>query len=602
MRTYSIVILLIFLSGIFASRDDYLKTSSNSTFTEETTFGNFDFAQKAVYGIYSSFMHQDLHANMQLFYKSGSDIEFVIGASDNVRRDLAQYTANDGNTQIAGPWNRYYQAIERANLCIDNLPESPIWEGEFAREARSLYAEAVVLRAFCYYEIVSYWGDVPFPIKSTQAGDDFYLPKTDRDEIFEYLVQDLKDVEEYLSWMSSSAERVTRGFCKGLRARIALAYAGYSLRNKASGFETRRGRYWQEYYKIANEECRELMASERHSLNPSFESIFRIIHAYSQDTQHKEVLWEIPFGRGKSGRIAQMIGMRFSTSPAEPKYGRAAAEIGVPISYFYSFNTKDTRRNVSVELYDYANSSDRLSMQSLVGVNNFKPCKWRRTWLSPAMGGDLASNQAPGINWPIMRYADVLLMFAETENELNNGPTAEAKQAFAQIRMRAFPQEEWDEQVNRYIDSVSGSKETFFRAIVDERAWEFGGELVRKFDLVRWNLLGEKLEKMLSDVNKIIHNDPEFSHIPHTIYWRTLEDNETIHILNPDFNYEGEVPEGYTANRWLTDLSESNITSIESAMNQVVAGFDKNKNNHLFPLSMSTITASNYVLENDLIP
>lgn len=602
MKTYRIILLFAFLSSICVSCDDYLKTSSNSTFTEETAFNNYDFAQKAVYGIYASFMHQDLHANMQFFYKCGSDIEFVVGASDNARRDLSHYAATDGNTQITGPWNRYYQAIERANLCIDNLPKSPIWEGEFGDKAKALYAEAVVLRAFCFYELVSYFGDIPFPVKSTQAGDNFYLPRTDRDEIMEFLVKDLKEVEDYLPWMTTTAERVNKGFSKGLRARIALAYAGYSLRNRASGFETRRGRNWQEYYKIANQECRELMASERHRLNPSFEGIFKTLHAYSQDIANKEVLWEIPFGRGKSGRVAQMIGMRFSTSPAEPKYGRAAAEIGVPITYFYSFDTKDKRRNVSVELYDYANNSTRLSMQSIVGVNNFKPCKWRRSWISPSMGGDLASNQTPGVNWPIMRYADVVLMFAETENEINNGPTAEAKEALAMIRKRAFPEAEWNERVTNYINSVSGSKDAFFHAIVDERAWELGGELVRKFDLIRWNLLGEKLEEVQMNVNKIINDDPEFNFIPKVLYWKTNDDNETIHILNPDYRIEGDVPEGYSSTRWLTDLSDSNKESIKNAMGQVYAGFDKSKNNHLFPLSTAVITASNNVLENDLIP
>src|SRR5690606_33288375 len=122
---------------------------------------------------------------------------------------------------------------------------------------------------------------------------------------------------------TGTAERITKGFVKGFRARMALSYAGFSLRNKT--FETRRGRKWQEYYAIANTECREVMESGMHQLNPSYENVFRTMHAYSQDVANGEVLYELAFGRNVSSRVAQAIGMQFYTpNGGEPKYGRAA--------------------------------------------------------------------------------------------------------------------------------------------------------------------------------------------------------------------------------------------------------------------------------------
>jgi hypothetical protein len=253
-------------------------------------------------------------------------------------------------------------------------------------------------------------------------------------------------------------------------------------------------------------------------------------------------------------------------------------------------------------LYNYPDEEAYPGQQRLAGATNLRPCKWRRSWIVPAMGGDLASNQTPGINFPVMRYTDVVLLFAESENEINNGPTSQAKEALAMVRRRAFPEELWTEKVTRYVDSVSRSKEDFFNAIVDEREWEFGGELIRKFDLVRWNLLGDRIERMKTVLTKIINNDPEYAWVPDRIYWKIAPDGENIEILNPDYRWTGAAPAGYSGTAWGPNFSESTKTSIRNYANLCVSGYVPAKNNHLFPLSSIIINASNNVLQNDLIP
>jgi hypothetical protein len=603
MKRYSkILTVVVLLLASASSCNDYLKSESNSIFTEEMSFNNLDFAQKAVYGIYANLTENNLYEYvLGLFFKCDTDIEMQFSANDNARRSITHYAATEGNSALINPWNLLYQTIERANICIDNLPRSPIWEGEFAAQARQLYAEAVTLRALCYYELVCLWGDVPFVTKPVQAGDNFNVPKTDRDEIFEYLVEDLKEVQEFLPWLKSvgTAERVNRGFAKGLRARIAMQYAGYSLRNKTH--ETRRGRNWQEYYRIANQECKEIMDSRQHQLNPGYENIFRGIHAYTQDLAYGEILFEIAFGRLISGRVGQSIGMTFLSTPEDPKYGRAAAEIQSPPSYYYSFNTKDLRRNVSTELFNYGNAT-YISQQRLISVTGFRPCKWRRSWISPGMGGDLKAVQATGVNWPLMRYSDVVLMFAESENELN-GPTEAAKEALASVRKRAFTAEHWDQHVTGYVNTVGADKETFFDAIVDERSWEFGGEMIRKYDLVRWNLLYTKIQKMKDESIKIVTNHPDYNWVPDYLFWKYKEDNETIEILNPDYRLPSTNIPGYTRNSWLPLTSATNVNNFKTnQLDNVANGLDPQKNNHLLPIAATIITASNGVLSNDQIP
>ena len=97
-----------------------------------------------------------------------------------------------------------------------------------------------------------------------------------------------------------------------------------------------------------------------------------------------------------------------------------------------------------------------------------------------------------------MRYADVLLMYAEAANENHDGPTTEAKDALKQVRKRAFAEKDHAEKVEAYVDAL-GTKEDFFNAIVQERAWEFGGEKHRRYDLARWNLYGKTLYNLYFD-------------------------------------------------------------------------------------------------------
>ncbi|HBL75791.1 MAG: hypothetical protein A2W90_04630 [Bacteroidetes bacterium GWF2_42_66] len=595
MKKYLIIFYLL-IACFVVSCDDYLKTESNSTFTEENLFTNLDFAKKAVNGTYRHLTN--IYTYTMIFFRMDADIEFAPFKDDGGFKTISHYGATDGISTLGSVWKTLYQGIEQANICIEGIPKSPIWNGDYAKEARQLYGEAVTMRAYFYFELMSYWGDVPFKLKSTQADDDFFLPKTDRDEIYEYLIQDLKDVEDDMLWMDEmrTTERVNKAFTKGLRARMALAYAGYSLRNKT--FETRRGRKWQEYYEIARQECKEIMESGKHQLNPSFVNIFKTIQAYSMDLSSKEVLYELPFGRLDNGRVSESIGMVHTT--ADKKYGRAASQVYVPPTYYYSFDKKDIRRNVSVELYSYSSSSTP-GIQVLASATGMGPCKWRRSWINPGMGGDLYAVTYTGVNWPMMRYADIVLMRAEAENEIN-GPTQIAKDALALVRKRAFPENLWPSKVTHYVDSVSVSKEAFFNAIVDERAWEFGGELLRKQDLVRWNLLGPKIRQMKEESQKLINNDPKYANVPDYIFWKRNADGETIDILNPDYRLPGTAITGYTrASHWPL-MSVGSKTSFTTTMGYVANGYNEAKNNHLYPISADIITTSNGILSNDQIP
>ena len=603
IKIYKILVIMLLALCITSSCKDYLNDQSPSTFTESTIFSNIDFAQKAVFAGYGAINNISAYAWYSMYFFADSDIEFgQYTTSSDGGYTIMRYETTETTNYLQNTWTALYNAIEKVNICIDNLPGSTVWENEeTADEARRLYGEVVALRAMIYHTLVSVWGDVPFIIKSTQGDSEFSLPKTDRDEIYEYLITELKEVEDYVPWMSETTERISKGFIKGLRARMALSYAGYSLRNKT--FETRRGRNWQDYYPIARQECLEVMESGKHQLNPSFENIFRTICTYTHDLTYKESMFELAFGKYDVGYMGTFWSGTTHIA-SDPIYGRGGSNIASSPAYYYSFDTKDTRRDITMVLFHY-NSSAYPGQQVLMDNNGYtywEPAKFRKEWIRPLMGGE--STAGTGVNRPWMRYSDVILMFAEAENEVN-GPTQAAKDALAMVRKRAFPQHVWSEKVDAYVNSVAASKESFFNAIVNERAWEFGGEQYRKFDLVRWNLLGAKINEMKEEWWKIVNNDPKYqSIVPDYLYWkRSTENPEYIEILNPDSRLSNTTITGYTKASWLPLMSTASKDRLQNTIFPYIArGYNPAKNNHLVHIHATVISDSNGVLSNDQIP
>jgi hypothetical protein len=198
-----------------------------------------------------------------------------------------------------------------------------------------------------------------------------------------------------------------------------------------------------------------------------------------------------------------------------------------PLNY-HSFDTLDVRLPATCSLVVY----DKDLLLEPTGSLSISPNKWNRLLLKTPPGS--ASAKGTGINWPLMRYSDVLLMLAETENELS-GPTAEAQEALRQVRERAFPQAAWPEKVTAYLARASGGKEDFFNALVDERAWEFGGECLRKYDRIRWNLYGKKVAETRTQLNQMgedaVNGTGTYAGLADYMYYKRNA-NGTITFLN----------------------------------------------------------------------
>lgn len=141
-----------------------------------------------------------------------------------------------------------------------------------------------------------------------------------------------------------------------------------------------------------------------------------------------------------------------------------------------------------------------------------------------------------------MRYADVLLMYAEAVNELEDGVSGpngnKAIEAFKQVRNRAFSSADQSEKVDQYIASVSRNKDEFFKALVNERKWEFGGENIRWKDLVRWNLYSKVAYDSFMEyfiVGSLVNGNfldgsDKYMELPFDMFYKRVENPKDITI------------------------------------------------------------------------
>ncbi|WP_010416317.1 RagB/SusD family nutrient uptake outer membrane protein [Anaerophaga thermohalophila] len=603
---------LITVFGIFiftGCEDDLLETETKSSYTTDVVFSNPAFTLNALYGIYSLMTLDEMYSQKIPFYASlNSDIEVVAFGTgdyaDNGRRGIGNYLATPGNNEIARPWNALYRAIERANILIEEVPKSPVMEGdneEAKRKMWTYYGEALTLRALFYFDLVRIWGDVPFKVEPTQPdGSNFFLGKTDRDEILESIIEDLQEAEQYVPWIDQSdagtPERISKGFVKGLMARVALYRGGYSVRAESNTME--RGSNWEHYYQIARDQCKEIMDEGVHSLNPSFKDVFIRQNQLEPDRQYYESLFEVGHGMTRSGEAGYYSGVRYETSS---KYGRRnqGGELTLP-HYLYSFEPEDARRYVSVAFYSY---NEQPQMEIYTDPSQFRFAKWNIKWMTDAY---IAANRnagnklLTGINWCLMRYSDVLLMFAEAENALN-GPTAEAKEALKEVRRRAFPTEVHAEKVDAYVDGLS-SPEDFFEAIVDERALEFGGESIRKFDLVRWNMLYEKITEARELNRKIVYGEAPYDYVPQYLYYQYREDDPedlNFETLNLDEELGDINMPDFDRVEWMSGRSEEEKQEFIDWLNLMSSGLDQYPNRHLLPIAQPVIDDANGAFTNE---
>lgn len=615
----NIAVIAIASAALFNTAcSDFLETTSNSEFTTDVVFSNPAYTKMAIMGIYSLMTSDEMYSSrISCTYAYNSDIE-VVGADQNSYNDQGNRGVSNyfSTPSTAGyferTWTTLYKAIERANQAIEQIPLSQVYQNGTAEEKtqmRGYLGEALALRSLYYFELVRLWGDVPMKLETTQAnGSNFYLPATDRDLIYKQIIEDLQTAEAMIPWVNSGEYtnvRMNKGFIKGLVARISLYQGGYSMRNiAAQNYPMLRDEQWMDYYKVANEKCREIINHGANRLTETYVDYWKGLNSWTSTSP--ESLFEVAMGYERSGEMGYSLGIRFRTNA---KYGfqNNANVVSTSPYYFYMFDRKDLRRDVSVAVYNYSNSSGE--QKEVFTNNSYSWCigKYDIRWMTSAFLADnknVNGKRGYGINWVMMRYSDVLLMLAETENAIHGYPTPDAKAALKEVRKRAFSAEDQFEKVDLYVESLSTS-EDFFNAIVDERAYEFGGEGIRKWDLVRWNLLTSKIEEQRDVYTKMLNHEAPYNTLPTALFIKYDANGEEIQTNEVNFyvDWGTEDIAGYDRFNFLSNWGESTKINTQLMIDRFSSGLLPENargvvGRYIYPIQNTILAESGGLLEN----
>ncbi len=565
----------------------------------EVAFSDVPSAYKALAGAYSRLVGDaGFGIRLSLYYTVDTDeMQGPTGAVDNDRRDIARYSATSGNAQITNPFNQLFTGIEFSNICIANIPKMDKYNNgseQEKKQLRRMYGEALTLRAQYYFQAIVNWGDLPanFRPASELASSNPFPVRTNRDTIYNQLLVDLKLASELVPWRTELAaigdpldERITKGTVKALRAKIALFRGGYALRSDGT---MKRNADYLTYYQIAKDECNEIMSSNQHALNPSFKSLWKDqVNAHAVADPQGELMFQ---ASGIGGVAAADTKLAYYNGPTVNNLGNKS--INVLPTYFYAFDSTDLRRDVTCAVYNVAVDGVTKVGQAITAICDGK---YRRDWITNPSYAPTNAIQYFGLKWQIIRYSDVLLMYAEAENEIN-GPTATAYTAVNQVRRRGYGKAIGTADAT--VDLPTGlSKTTFFDAIVKERSLELGGEGVRKFDLIRWNLLAKKITDTKAALLAMSTLSAPYNTLPVSMYYRTTsvsDDNSFSGGLWVNSFYKTaptSTPAGTTRVTWLSAAINT------TALSRYATGFTTGKS-ELLPLPQPARDANINLTQN----
>lgn len=429
---------------------DRLDTQSVSTYYQSADDANA--ATIALYGLIRD-LYRDEVINVPNIVAADDGIPFLTGNADRVA--LWNYNISSTNTFIGNIWSSSYTGIQRSNVVLNRVPAISMDE-----ELKNQYlGEAHFLRALHYFNLVRFFGAVPIVTEEVTSLDNVSVPRATTDAVYDLIQEDLLQSVATLpaSYTGADIGRATKGAASGLLAKVYLTRAGA---DKASP-------YWQQ----AADQAKQTIDMGLYGLWDNYADVFSLANRCG-----KESLFEVLY-------ITDLSGNNFTTgyaprgAPIVP--GNGSGILRVSKDLFNRFTDDDERKGVTF-LTQYTHPSTQEIIK--LSVENTDPALavsfWKLADLTSTIGG------AGGKSFPVLRYSDILLIYAEALNEVNNGPNADAYAAINEVRLRA----------NLTALPAKLSKTSFQDAVLEERRKEFCFEGNRWFDLMRTGRLLEAVK------------------------------------------------------------------------------------------------------------
>ncbi|RYD80325.1 MAG: RagB/SusD family nutrient uptake outer membrane protein [Sphingobacteriales bacterium] len=357
-------------------------------------------------------------------------------------RAISGLTHDSSNDRMEQLWKQSYDAINVSNIAIEKI--ALISADQISVHARAqLINEAKFLRALHYFNLVRWFGDVPLILKETTSLDDesLYVAKSPEADIYAQIIKDLKDAEALPTPVQQAAKdlgRATAGSAKSLLSKVYLT---------------------QKDWANAAAKSKEVIDSKWYSLFDNFADVFNV--ATKNGREH---IFSAQF-QGNSGYQGNSLASRSASADVPGINGDYADALHTAGGLFVSYTNEDTRKAVTFVTQLVSPTDGKLY--------TFAP--QFNKYYDPAVVGNQSQSSK---NTPIIRYAEVLLIYAEALNELNRGPNADAYAAIDLVRQRA--------RISKLADISPTLNESDFRdAVFQERRKELVYEYQRWFDLVR---------------------------------------------------------------------------------------------------------------------
>ncbi|MGX5817092.1 RagB/SusD family nutrient uptake outer membrane protein [Chitinophaga lutea] len=475
-----ILIMILLAAGTMSGCGKFLETEPEDFVTPDNYYNTEADLRRALNGVYNRLIDNfgRMYSRGLYSYLAISDEFFYKNITIN-NINVMEFDA--GQLDVGRFWETAYQGIDRANLLLENLHKPKMDEAK----RNMIKGEALFLRGYYYFLLVDNFGGVPLKLTSTKSPTDSYLPRSSVKDVYAQIVKDMQEAEGLVSDIEGYTynETVTKTAVQAILARVFLTMAGEPLKETAR---------FQDALTYADK----VITSGRHSLNPDYKQIF-INH--SQDKYDlQECIWEIGMFGNQLGnaQLAGAVGIENGLECPDDKIGYSGGGIHPTERMFKLYAANDPRRDWAIAPYKYVTAGGTTTKSNYTAAQIYDRTigKWRREYETATP----KSRTYNSTNFPVIRYADVLLMKAEAENEVN-GPNAAAYNAINMVRRRGY-----GKPVNTpdaTADAPAGMDKTAFLAYLqDERARELAFEAMRKHDLIRWGLYLGKMQTLATEI------------------------------------------------------------------------------------------------------
>ena len=512
-KTAKILLCGFVLLGPTACKD-FLEEKDPANLTPESFYTIPDHAEAAIAAAY---------ADMR-FYGDGSGIfssnwqmlEAVTGTSttetaQNSDLNNLYSLSYDGNTQHPiNFWNGLYRVIANANLVLEKVP--PITPMPEAQKTKIL-GEARFLRAWSYFYLVRLWGDVPIvTMPQTASSENFYPTRAPQEEVYQLIVEDLKAAEAAgLPWMDVSG-RANLAAAKSLLAKVYLTMAGFPLSKGAS------------HYKLAADKAKEVI--DYANANPATINLFPNYKDVHNETLKNRVehIFMIQYNTTVAGNPMDNFYPNFKPVTYSGPGGTGSS---VPTRSFYDSYEKGDRRTKDQEGWFYTTyftngNGARFDLGAPYVFKHFN-------FIANGSEG-VAGTRNNNLNVPLIRYAEVLLIFAEAQNEVS-GPTQATYDALKKVRDRAT-----------LTTPALGTfdKASFREAVWRERWYELAYEGKTWFDMVRlrkvFNEKTKGFDNFVGHVNLNTNVALTEKHLLFPLGIQEMLNNPNLKPQNPGYN------------------------------------------------------------------